>query len=217
MSTHFAVDPHTTELLRDAAVWRVLGRFFECPDDHWRADITSLTRELNIDALRTAAAAIDDSATPGLYYSVFGPGGPAPPREATYHESLELGSLVSELAGYYEAFAYAPRNTEPLDHVAVEISFVSYLKFKEAYAHAQGDDERAEIAGRAAAQFIADHLSKIAAPLAELLANSHVQYLARAAEVLCARVGPRPASRRLPMVTPTLDDEPEGDFTCAQF
>jgi nitrate reductase assembly molybdenum cofactor insertion protein NarJ len=214
MTAHLAVDPHATEVLREAALWRALGRLFECPDDHWRADISSLTRELDVPALRTAAAAIDDSVTPGQYFSVFGPGGPAPPREASYHESLELGSLMSELAGYYHAFAYAPGHTEPLDHVAVELNFVSYLKLKEAYAYAQGHDERAEVAARAAARFISEHLTRIATPLAALLADSHLPYLAHASALLAAKVGARPVTSRLPMLhTPPSDDD-DGDVEC---
>jgi TorA maturation chaperone TorD len=212
MTAHATVDPEIIRLLREAATWRVLARFFECPDAHWRADITLLARELNVPEVSDAASAIDDAATPGLYYALFGPGGPAPPREASYHESLELGSVVSDLAGYYEAFAYAPANDEPLDHVATEINFVSYLKFKEAYARARGDAPRARLARRAAAQFITDHLSRIAAPLAKLLASSSVPYLARASTVLAARVGPRPTPVLLPMASPIEDDQ--GDLTC---
>lgn len=212
MSAHAEVDSETVAMLREAAMWRALARLFECPDDHWRADILILARELNCADVSAAAAAIDDTATPGLYYSVFGPGGPAPPREASYHDSLELGSLVSDLARYYHAFAYAPPNAEPLDHVAVETNFVSYLKFKEAYARARGDTDRADVARRAAAQFISDHLSRIAAPLAKVLASSRIRYLAQASKALAGRVGRPPSRALLPMIPPVDDDD--GDFVC---
>lgn len=213
MSTRTVADARTTDLLREAASWRVLGRLFECPDDHWRADLALLTRELNVEELVQLHAVIDDDATPGQYHSVFGPGGPAPAREASYHESIELGSLMSELAAYYHAFCYAPRNGEPLDHVAVEINFVSYLKFKEAYAHAQGHDEQADIVARAASAFVTDHLARIAAPLARLLASSSLHYLARGSALLAERVGPASGPIRLPIVTPRVPDDEE-DFTC---
>lgn len=213
MSTRTAVDAHTTGLLREAASWRVLGRLFECPDDHWRADLTLLTRELDIEELSQLNSSIDDEATPGQYHSVFGPGGPAPAREASYHDSIELGSLMSDLAAYYHAFSYAPRNGEPLDHVAVEINFVSYLKFKEAYAHAQGHDEQAEIVARAAAAFVTDHLARIATPLARLLASSSLRYLARGSALLAERVGPTSGPVRLPVLTPGAPDDEE-DITC---
>lgn len=203
------------ELLREAAEWRLLGLLFECPDAAWRTELENLACELEDEPLRAAVAAVNEAATEGQYHSVFGPGGPAPPREATYRETLELGSLLSELAMYYNAFGYAPHIAEPPDHVGVEIGFVAYLKLKEAYAHAEGDDARAEMAARAAAQFVADHLALIASPLAEVLGTSHLEYLARASQILAARVGPSPRSTRLPMLQGAPDDEEGGEFTCA--
>jgi nitrate reductase assembly molybdenum cofactor insertion protein NarJ len=209
------LNERAADRLRAAAAWRLLGRLFESPDPHWRAELMALAREVDDDGLREAVAAIDDGVTAAQYYSVFGPGGPAPPREASYHESLELGSLMSELAAYYDAFAYRPRSDETPDHVAIETGFVAYLALKEAFARAQGDDEAAEVAARAAARFISDHLSRIAGPLATLLDASPLGYLAHASRLLAARVGPAPSSRRLPMFTPLADeDEDEGDLTC---
>lgn len=206
----------TASLLRNAAAWRLLGRLFECPDEPWRLEIASLARELPSDDLRAVVESIDAAATAGQYYSVFGPGGPAPPREASYHDSLELGSLMSELAGYYAAFAYVPHSTETPDHVAIEVGFVAYLKLKEAYARVQGDDQHADIAASAAAQFMSDHLSRIAAPLATLLADSHLRYLAKASRLLAERVGPRPPSMRLPMLSSTADDD-TGELECGML
>jgi nitrate reductase assembly molybdenum cofactor insertion protein NarJ len=214
MTTHASLDAHTIGLLRDAAAWRIIAKLFECPDDYWRDDLTRLAAELDAPDVRAAVDAIDEAATPAQYYSVFGPGGPAPPREASYHDSLELGSLMSDLAGYYEAFSYAPKTSEPLDHVAIEVGFVSYLKFKEAYARAQGDAERAEITARAITQFVADHLARIAEPIAKILAASHLVYLVHASRALTQRVGPRPPSARLPMLQTTSEDDDSGEIEC---
>jgi TorA maturation chaperone TorD len=214
MSEQAAVDAGTLALLRDAAAWRVLAKLLECPDDHWHKDLCRLAAELNTPDVCEAVQVIDDTATPGQYYSVFGPGGPAPPREASYHDALELGSLMTELAGYYEAFSYAPRTSEPIDHVAIEVGFVSYLKFKQAYALAQDDTERAGIAARAAAQFVADHLSRIAEPLAHILAGSDLGYLECASRALADRVGPRPTSARLPMLQAPEAEDDSGAFEC---
>lgn len=202
-------------LLREAATWRVLSRLFECPDERWQAELDALARELGDDDLQAAVTAAAGIATEGQYHSTFGVGGPAPPREASYHETLELGSLMSELAVYYEVFGYTPRLVEAPDHVAVEAGFVAYLKFKEAYARARGDDEHADAAANAARRFIADHLAMMATPLADILATSHLDYLARAARALAARVGPRPATMRLPMLRATSTDDEESGFECA--
>lgn len=204
-------------LLRDAAAWRLLGRLFECPSGTWMQEIEALARELGDDQLRGAVRAAAGTASEGRYHSVFGPGGPAPPREATYLERLELGSLMSELATYYDAFAYVPALQESPDHVAVEVGFVAYLRLKEAYALVEGDAERAEATSRAAARFLADHLAVIALPLAAVLAESPLEYLARAGGALAARVGPRPPAGRLPMLPPPLDDDEGGGFECATW
>jgi nitrate reductase assembly molybdenum cofactor insertion protein NarJ len=208
------LDDRTAKLLRDAAEWRLLSRLLECPDDRWRNEVAALAGEIGAGDVRAAVDAIDASATPGQYYSVFGPGGPAPPREATYHESVELGSLMSELASYYNMFGYAPNTVETPDHIATEVGFIAYLKFKEAFARAQGDDERADVAARAAGQFLTDHLSRVANSVASLLDGSHLKYLASAAQALASRVGARPTSGLLPMVPPSLDDDETGEFLC---
>ena len=210
-----AVDQHLCDLVREAATWRLLSRMFECPDQRWQAEIDTLARELGDDDLQAAVTAAAGVATEGQYHSTFGVGGPAPPREASYHETLELGSLMSELAVYYEVFSYTPQLCEALDHVAVEAGFVAYLKFKEAYAHARGEKEHAEAAESAARRFIADHLAMMATPLADILATSHLDYLARASRALSSRVGPRPATRCLPMLQTIAQDEEGGEFECA--
>jgi nitrate reductase assembly molybdenum cofactor insertion protein NarJ len=214
MTVPSSLDGRVHALLREAAEWRLLARLFECPDDEWHGDLVALACEMEVDAFKAAVEAIDETATAGQYYSVFGPGGPAPPREASYHDSLELGSLMSELAGYYDAFAYAPRTAETPDHVATEVGFVAYLKFKEAYAHARGDTAQADVAAQAAAQFVADHLTRIAQPLAGLLVDSHLDYLAHASRLLAARVGPRPQPALLPMLPSTADSDEDGEFEC---
>ncbi|HUE85136.1 MAG TPA: molecular chaperone TorD family protein [Vicinamibacterales bacterium] len=209
------LDDRVNGLLHDAAAWRLLGRLFECPDASWREDITRLASELQDDGLRAAVAAVGETATEGQYHSVFGPGGPAPPREASYLETLELGSLMSTLAGYYGAFAYDPQLTETPDHVAVEAGFVSYLKLKEAYAYAQGDEARAQVVSDASARFVDDHLAMMAVPLAALLAGSHLDYLAQASSLLAARVGPRRGPMRLTVLQAAPDDDDGSEFTCA--
>ena len=208
-------DQRLGDLLREAATWRLLSRMFECPGETWQAEINTLARELGDPDLLDAVSAATNIATEGQYHSTFGVGGPAPPREASYQETLELGSLMSELAVYYEVFGYTPQLTEALDHVAVEAGFVAYLKFKEAYAHARDDKEHAEAAAVAAKRFIADHLAMMATPLADILATSHLDYLARASRALAAQVGPRPATRCLPMLHAIAQDEDGGEFECA--
>lgn len=208
-----APDPLVRSLLHDAARWMLLGRLFECPDDRWRRDLAAVAAEVEDEELRAAVRAALDEATEGGYHSVFGPGGPAPPREASYCESIELGSLMSELAAYYEAFGYHPSAREAPDHVAVEVGFLAYLRLKQAHALAEGDADRAGITADTAERFRADHLAVLAAPLAAVLAESDIDHLVQASALLGAWVGPPPSRTRLPVLQPPADDE-GSEFPC---
>lgn len=191
------MDETISALLRDAAEWRMLGLLFECPGPRWKAQVGALAPEVGDDALRAAAIAAIAEACEGDYHSIFGPGGPAPAREVSYHETIQLGYLISELTSYYNAFAYHPATEEALDHVSLEVGFIGFLRLKEAFAVANGESEAAAVARDAATAFINDHLSCLAKPLALSLAASGVAYLADSASVLLARVGP---SRTLPVI-----------------
>ncbi|MDX1982259.1 MAG: molecular chaperone TorD family protein [Bryobacteraceae bacterium] len=180
-----------TDLIREAAEWRLISLLLECPSGpEWRLQVAALGRESADPVLRAAAEAARDEASEGVHHSIFGPGGPAPAREVSYHDNIQLGYLMSELVNYYQAFAYQPKVEEPEDHVAVETGFIGYLRLKQAYALA-GDDAEAEAVTREAAkQFLDDHLSRVAQPLAASLAQSGVSYLAQVSGALLKRVGP---------------------------
>ncbi len=197
MSNAPALDAQATQLLQEAAEWRMLGFLFECPTEHWRKQIGALAPEIQDAGLRAAAEQAQIESTEGDYHSIVGPGGPAPAREVSYHDTIQLGYLVSELTSYYQAFSYLPSTMEALDHVSVEAGFLGYLRLKQAFALANGEAERAAVVADAAKRFISDHLSYVAQPLAASLAQSGVGYLASAGEALLARVGP---PRTLPVV-----------------
>lgn len=213
------MDARVRALLQEAAEWRLIGLLFECPTGPWREEIAALARDVDDPLLRSAAALATEEASEGLYHSTFGPGGPAPPREVTYVKAIQLGSLLAELAAFYEAFAYRPATRESPDHVSVESGFVGYLRLKEAYAVTRGDGEHAAVTAEASATFLRDHLSAIAEPLAASLGASGLVYLAETARALADRVGPPPAAagaspqtgRVLPVIQPLVDDD---DMTC---
>ncbi|MBL8187815.1 MAG: molecular chaperone TorD family protein [Acidobacteria bacterium] len=207
-----------TQLLREAAEWRLLGLLFECPSPSWREQIETLAVEVADADLKAAVEAARREASEGLYHSIFGPGGPAPGREISYRDWAQPGYLLSELTSYYEAFAYYPDQAaivEAPDHVSVETGFIAYLKLKEAYAEAIADDEHAAVTRDAAQQFIHEHLSAMTEPLAHSLKHSGVEYLALAGKALLARVGPKrdqSAKNNLPILA--VDEESE--FACAE-
>jgi nitrate reductase assembly molybdenum cofactor insertion protein NarJ len=209
-----AIDRALAEVLQDAAYWRLLGRLFECPSAAWRADVAALALEVtDADVVAAAGAALDE-ASEGLYHSVFGPGGPAPPREVSYHDTLELGSVMSSVTGYYHAFGYRPVLAESPDHVAVETGFLAFLRVKQAFALMGGDSDHGGLAATAAETFRTDHLAVFAQRLAGLLADAPASYLQAASRALAGRVGSRPGPKRLPVVQP-VDEDDGGEFGCA--
>ena len=180
------------DLLADATRWRMLGLLFGCPGADWLAQLETLAASADDATLQQAVAAARDEADAAVYHTIFGPGGPAAPREVSYQRSAFSGRFLAELRDFYAAFAYEASTGEAPDHVATQADFVGYLRLKEAYARMRGDGEQADLTARAAERFIAEHLALIAEPLAQTLQSSDFRYLALAAAALVQRVGPAP-------------------------
>ena len=212
MATNVILSQRELHLAHDAAEWRLISLLFECPSESWRAQIAAVAEEVADADLKSAVEHALLESGEGLFHYAFGPGGPAPAREATYHQTVELGYLMSELQAYYNSFAFQPRTAEAPDHVSVESGFIAYLKLKELFALARHDEQQASLAAESAQRFLQEHLAGMAQPLAERLQDSGINYLSKAAAALSRRVGPLPASTTL---LPILqDDEPEKDFGC---
>ncbi|KAF0246505.1 MAG: hypothetical protein FD167_3454, partial [bacterium] len=164
---HTEIDNREKKLLQQATEWRLISLLFECPKDDWKQKVKELAKEVNDLDLKIAAEMAQKEATEGLYHSILGPGGPAPAREISYSGGwTQAGYLMSELGSYYQAFSYQPDTKETVDHISVETGFISYLSLKEAYALACEAEEETQITSQAAKQFIDQHLSLIAEPLA---------------------------------------------------
>jgi len=212
MSIPVLLGDKEVQVTQIAAQWRLLSLLFECPNEEWRADVSALMNEVSDELLRSAAQDALQEAKEGVFHHTFGPGGPAPAREATYHQTLQLGYLMSEIESFYNAFAFHTKTAEAPDHIAVETAFMSYLHLKEAYALASGDVARASVTADAARQFLNEHLRRFAHPLAGHLENSGIEYLTKAGEALRERVKPpEKASDVLPILQTSEDSE---DFEC---
>lgn len=197
------LSPAVRDLLGQAAEWRLIGLLFECPSQRWREQVAELAAEAGDPELRRTVEEALREADEGTYHHTFGPGGPAPPREATYRDTLQLGYLMSELNAFYQAFGFQPSTAEAADHVSVEAGFVGYLKLKQAFALASGDEEGAGVARDAEREFISEHLASIAEPIAKSLAASGVSYLAGAGRAIGSRSG---AAKKRFLVLPS-DEE----------
>ena len=199
--------------LRPASEWRLLSALFSRPTPAWRREVSAAREECRNSGLRQVSAAALEEAAEGVYHSIFGPGGPAAPREASYRTTLQLGYLLAELEAYYGAFGYQPTPQEPIDHVATEIDFIAFLRLKEALARFHGQPDEADIARAAAESFLGDHLSAIAEPLHGSLRHSGLDYLSRASQELFARVGP-PRNAPGPEVAAELVQIEDASFAC---
>lgn len=193
-TTSVALNAVAKELVIEAAEWRMIELLFRRPSPAWRDDLNSLAGEIQDAELIEAAARSVEGASEGAFHSIFGPGGPAPAREASYQGTIQLGYLMSELNAYYEAFAYKPASSlsekEPPDHVSVEAGFMSFLRLKQAFALSRNSSVEAAVAAEAADRFIQEHLSNIAEPLSHALNYSGESYLELAGKALLRRTGP---------------------------
>ncbi|HEY3439645.1 MAG TPA: molecular chaperone TorD family protein [Paludibaculum sp.] len=206
-----AAEPGVLNLARQSAEWRLIGLLFEQPSAAWREQVAELGAEVADERLNRAAAAALEEASEELYHSIFGPGGPASPREASYFDNIQLGYLIAEICAHYEAFSYKPSLGEAPDHVAVEAGFIAFLRLKEAYALAEGDEDHAAVTHEAAEHFLSEHLARMAPVLAEKFIPSDVEYLILASEALAIRSGEMP---RPPIALPVLQDLTESQFDC---
>jgi nitrate reductase assembly molybdenum cofactor insertion protein NarJ len=197
------------DLLQRAAEWRLIALLLSRPSGDWARQIAALKQEIPDEELRGAADASARIAVTAFYDTIFGPGGPAAPREVSHRACLD-GNFLAELTALYRAFAFQGPAGEPPDHVAVQSDFVSYLLLKQAYALSRSDVGQADIAANAARRVIEEHLGLIATPLAASLAASGIDYLAVAAAALLKRVGAPPHRS---FSVPVLDDG--SDASCS--
>lgn len=202
-----------TDLLREAAEWRMISLLFDCPRGDWFKQVDELADQVTDMKLKQAAVAVRHEASEGLFHSIFGPGGPAPGREVSYRSWVEPGQLLSELSAYYSAFSYHAASGEVPDHIAVETGFIAYLRLKELYARENADDESAEVTTEAASRFVSDHITKYAQKVNKLFSSSGVEYLRLASEALFERVGPD-KDKELKTFLPVLDEVDETIFEC---
>lgn len=192
-------------LLREAAEWRLLSVLFEYPGEGWRERLIAVASDVCDQRLKDASEAALQQGSAGMHHSIFGPGGPVSPREASYTNGVQLGYLLSEISAFYNAFAYTPDAAEPVDHISVEMGFIAYLRLKQAYALACGEHEKALIAGEAGAEFLREHIRRMASRVAESLASVAPPYLVAAGAITAERVGPAPVE--LGVLASGEDDE----------
>lgn len=187
-----------TELLEEAVQWRLLALLLSRPNPERKDDVEALAKEVHDPALAATARGWCDNAREGPYLHLLGPGGLVPARAVAYRGFADPGWLLADIARYHEAFGFHARAEEPLDHIATLAEFVSYLVLKEAYARDCGHTEAAAVTRGATEQFVAEHLTPVAARLAERLDTCGATEWSAAAHLIAARVPAPLRSAELP-------------------
>ena len=202
---------HSRRLLTEARDWQLLALVFSCPNPVRDAQIQELIDELETGDLRSAAEAAVRTRQED-YLAVLGPSAVSS-REVGYRPMGDPGKILAQLATLYDAFGFHPPANEPLDHVATELGFASFLCFKEAFARQNGEDQQAVSCTRARELLVADHLADLGAGLAERLSGAPVPSLEQAARLLAERLPvPKPSTS-----LPILAEEPaDSAFDCGE-
>ena len=131
---------------------------------------------------------------------------------------------LGDIAGFYRVFGLevSDRAKERLDHIAVELEFMGFLAFKEAYALTHHGEEKASICRDAQRKFLEEHLARWAPLFAELLSRKAPEGLYRhLASCLgafltaeCQRVGARPFAFHEGDLKPIAFDPEGACFPC---
>ena len=94
-----------------------------------------------------------------------------PPCEAFYtaKEIFQETTELADIAGFFKAFGLALAESERVDHISVELEFMHFLTFKEAYAQTHHDAAKARFCRETQRKFIRDHLGRWGIHFARLL------------------------------------------------
>lgn len=94
-----------------------------------------------------------------------------PPCEAFYTAKgiFQETSELADIGGFFKAFGLTIAESERLDHISVELEFMHFLTYKEAYAQTHHDPAKARFCRDAQRKFVRDHLGRWSAHFARLL------------------------------------------------
>jgi DMSO reductase family type II enzyme chaperone len=94
-----------------------------------------------------------------------------PPCETLYtapHIFQETQELA-DIRGFFRAFGLEPAERERPDHITVELEFMHFVTYKEAYALLHHGSAKARLCREAQRKFMQDHLGRWAVPFARRL------------------------------------------------
>ena len=94
-----------------------------------------------------------------------------PPCETLYtaHHVFQQTQALSDIGGFLRAFGLEMADKERLDHISVELEFMHFLTYKEAYALTRHGPAKARLCREAQRKFMQEHLGRWAHRFAERL------------------------------------------------
>ncbi len=96
-----------------------------------------------------------------------------PPCETFYtaHHIFQETQEMSDIGGFFRAFGLEMGDKERLDHISVELEFMHFLTYKEAYALTNHGPARARLCREVQRKFVEDHLGRWALKFADRLSQ----------------------------------------------
>ncbi len=170
-----------------ACVYQLLSQALAYPDD----DVVAAMVEIDLPQAREATALLPGNLDPGL--AAFGDhladasaselkslhrhvfthviSTDCPPCEAFYTAKgiFQETSELADVAGFFKAFDLTLAESERVDHISVELEFMHFLTYKEAYARTHHDAEKSRFCRDVQRKFIRDHLGRWSLHFARLL------------------------------------------------
>lgn len=173
--------------MTSSAACRLFSLCFRHPRPALRREMEALCQEIGSPAHHLLAIEEDKE---NEYHFILGAAGVCSPCESEYLGDRlgGKGPLMADVAGFYSAFAFDHRTelNEAVDHIAVELSFLSYLNFKKAYALFRQNQDEIQRCTDALDKFRAQHLLLWIGRFNEKLsASAPDSFYARAAALMC--------------------------------
>lgn len=166
-------DSINRELLVKADIYRLLTLAFSYPDSEAFEALKSISGDTDnstvplecreeFKALTDSAAALTAAEIEGEFSELFMTRMYCPPYETSYEKhGFSRPETLADISAFYKAFGFSiSGGEEMLDHIAVEMEFMSLLMLKESYADEQGLGDMTEICDSAKKKFLAEHMGR---------------------------------------------------------
>jgi len=155
-------DSRFKELLREASWYRFFSLCFQPPRESLKGEIEAICKELGKEK-NFFKSLLNKEDLEDRHHRTIGSGGVCSPCESEYIGDRlgGKGKILADVAGFYRAFSFNPQIElrDSADNIAIELSFMSYITLKLAYAFFRDEKEEMEICSDGREKFQKEHLS----------------------------------------------------------